>query len=136
MRSSRIPPDRDYSRRSLHGPWWAIMERFETTGGVTREMIYNRKNWENMEAGVMEPGYTTIKLPMMYEPNPMKARHVAHETRKEALIQVINSMGMDAFVFAIDGQIKSGEAIDWDDPAREAIHPPAEVDFDTKLNHY
>eukprot|EP00971_Amphidinium_carterae_P126354 2503144-Amphidinium_carterae.1 len=117
-------------------PWWAIMERFETTGGITRETIYNRKNWQNMEAGVTEPGYTAIKLPMMYEPNPMKGRHVAHEARKEAMIHVINSMGMDDFVAAIDDQIKSGEAIDWDDPEREAVHPPEEVDFDTKLNHY
>eukprot|EP00971_Amphidinium_carterae_P204764 4063582-Amphidinium_carterae.1 len=61
---------------------------------------------------------------MMYEPNPMKSRHVAHDARKEALIQVIGRMGMDDFVALIDEQIRSGEVIEWDDPEREGVPPP------------
>eukprot|EP00971_Amphidinium_carterae_P329786 6462474-Amphidinium_carterae.1 len=60
-------------------PWWETLERYEPSGGITRELIHDRRNWQSMEAGVREPGYGTIKVPMMYEPNPMKGRHVAHE---------------------------------------------------------
>eukprot|EP00971_Amphidinium_carterae_P153792 3049220-Amphidinium_carterae.1 len=70
-------------------------------------MILDRRNWQSMEAGVREPGYGTIVVPMMYEPNPMKGRHVAHEVRKEAIMKVINTMGIDNFVAMIDDQIKS-----------------------------
>eukprot|EP00971_Amphidinium_carterae_P137863 2732250-Amphidinium_carterae.1 len=67
---------------------------------------------------------------MMYEPNPMKSRHVAHDTRKEALIQVIGRMGMDDFAALIDEQIRSGEVIEWDDPEREGVPPPVIEDVE------
>eukprot|EP00971_Amphidinium_carterae_P272237 5402872-Amphidinium_carterae.2 len=68
----------------------------------------------------------------------MKSRHIAHDVRKEALIQIINRMGMEAFVALIDEQIKSGEVIEWDDPEREGVLPPdvEDVELDVKLNHY
>eukprot|EP00971_Amphidinium_carterae_P287918 5715699-Amphidinium_carterae.1 len=68
----------------------------------------------------------------------MKGRHVAHEVRKEALIEVIDKLGMENFVAVIDDQIKSGEVIEWDDPDREGAQPPEidDVDLDVKLNHY
>eukprot|EP00971_Amphidinium_carterae_P269645 5349194-Amphidinium_carterae.1 len=62
-----------------------------------------------MEAGVKEPGYTAIKIPMMYEPSPNKGRHVAHEVRRAAIIEVMREMGENNFVAAIDDQIKSGD---------------------------
>eukprot|EP00971_Amphidinium_carterae_P253203 5027149-Amphidinium_carterae.1 len=101
-------------------------------------MVHDRKNWMNMEAGVKEPGYTAIKIPMMYEPNPTKGRHCAHEVRKEAIMEVIDDMGMDNFVAAINDQIKSGEVIEWDDPEREGAQPAeiGEVGYDMKLNYY
>eukprot|EP00971_Amphidinium_carterae_P139537 2764821-Amphidinium_carterae.1 len=91
-----------------------------------------------MEFAVKEPGYTAIAMPMLFEPNPMKARHIAHEIRKEALISVIRSMGMEHFVALIDYQIKSGETIDWQDPDREGEEHPvtAAVEDDTKLNYF
>eukprot|EP00971_Amphidinium_carterae_P042547 836483-Amphidinium_carterae.1 len=61
---------------------------------------------------------------MLYEPNPMKARHVAHEVRKEAIMEVINEIGMEKFKTNVDYQIKSGETIEWDDPDREDVTPP------------
>eukprot|EP00971_Amphidinium_carterae_P227853 4519477-Amphidinium_carterae.1 len=68
----------------------------------------------------------------------MKARHIAHEIRKEALIIVIRKMGMERFVALIDYQIKSGETIDWQDPDREGEEHPvtATVEDDTKLNYF
>eukprot|EP00971_Amphidinium_carterae_P341785 6480784-Amphidinium_carterae.1 len=45
-------------------PWWETLERYEPSGGITREMIYDRRNWQSMEAGLREPGYGTIKIPM------------------------------------------------------------------------
>eukprot|EP00971_Amphidinium_carterae_P053043 1044838-Amphidinium_carterae.1 len=77
-----------------------------------------------METAVKEAGYTAITLPMLYEPSPMKGRHVAHMVRKEAIMEVIDEMGMATFVAMIDHQIKSGETIEWDDPDREGVMPP------------
>eukprot|EP00971_Amphidinium_carterae_P004203 83967-Amphidinium_carterae.1 len=87
-------------------------------------MIRDRRNWESMETAVREAGYTAITMPMLYEPSPMKGRHVAHMVRKEAIMEVIDEMGMNAFVAMIDHQTKSGETIEWDDPDREGVMPP------------
>eukprot|EP00971_Amphidinium_carterae_P264211 5241322-Amphidinium_carterae.1 len=91
-----------------------------------------------MEAGVKEPGYTAIKIPMMYEPSPCKGRHVAHEVRRGAIIEVMKEMGEENFIAVIDDQIKSGDVIEWDDPDREGAEPIVvdEVDYDMRLNYY
>eukprot|EP00971_Amphidinium_carterae_P302261 6005866-Amphidinium_carterae.2 len=101
-------------------------------------MCQDRRNWVAMEAGVKEPGYTNIKIPMMYEPSPNKGRHVAHEVRRGAIIEVMNEMGEENFITAIDDQIKSGDVIEWDDPDREGAEPIVvdEPDYDMKLNYY
>eukprot|EP00971_Amphidinium_carterae_P194249 3854500-Amphidinium_carterae.1 len=117
-------------------PWWETLQRFEPSGGITREMIRSRTMWDHMESAVREAGYIAITMPMLYEPNPMKARHVAHGVRKEAIIEVINDMGMKRFEAAIDYQIKSGETIEWDDPVREGVVATTEVETDTKLNTF
>eukprot|EP00971_Amphidinium_carterae_P352618 6492677-Amphidinium_carterae.1 len=119
-------------------PWWERLEHFEQTGGITREMIGNRKTWAFMVNAVKEPGYTAIAMPMLFEPNPMKGRHIAHEIRKEALMEVITRIGMEVFVGQIDYQLKSGETIDWQDPDGEGDEHPviAPVEPDTKLNYF
>eukprot|EP00971_Amphidinium_carterae_P342905 6482367-Amphidinium_carterae.1 len=99
-------------------PWWETLQNYEPSGGITRETLRVSKNWTVMETGVKEPGYTAIKIPMMYEPSPNKGRHCAHEVRKEAIIEVMDEMGSENFEKAIDDLIKSGEVIEWDDPER------------------
>eukprot|EP00971_Amphidinium_carterae_P340764 6479248-Amphidinium_carterae.1 len=119
-------------------PWWDTLLRYGTSGGITREMISNWKTWENMETSVKEPGYIAISLPMLYEPSPMKGRHVAHDVRKEAILEVIDDIGIDAFKASVDYQIKSGETIEWDDPEREGVETPvtAEVGVEARLNFF
>eukprot|EP00971_Amphidinium_carterae_P045829 901675-Amphidinium_carterae.1 len=119
-------------------PWWQRLRNYEPCGGISMNMITNHKTWDFMEHAVREPGYVTIALPMTYEPSPMKGRHVAHDVRKEAIMEVIGEMGTDAFARLIDKEIKSGETIEWDDPDREGAAPQvtARVDDETRYNYY
>eukprot|EP00971_Amphidinium_carterae_P170083 3370087-Amphidinium_carterae.1 len=119
-------------------PWWQRLLDYEPSGGISLQMIRNHKAWDFMQNAVREPGYVSIALPMLYEPSPMKGRHVAHGVRKEAIIEVIRDMGMDVFARLIDREIKSGETIEWDDPDREDEAPRVTeyVDDETKFNYY
>eukprot|EP00971_Amphidinium_carterae_P338395 6475698-Amphidinium_carterae.1 len=103
-------------------PWWATLLNYEPSGGIIRETLHDRKNWTVMEAGVREPGYATIKIPMM----------------RAAIVEVMRDMGADNFIAAIDDQLKSGDVIEWGDPDREGAEPIVvdEVDYDMKLNYY
>eukprot|EP00971_Amphidinium_carterae_P225103 4465317-Amphidinium_carterae.1 len=74
----------------------------------------------------------------MYEPCPNKVRNVAHEIRRQAIIVVMAEMGEDNFIAAVDGQVKSGDVIEWDDPDREGATPIVmdEVNYDMRMNYY
>eukprot|EP00971_Amphidinium_carterae_P092492 1831418-Amphidinium_carterae.1 len=91
-----------------------------------------------MEEKVLEPGFIAISLPMLYEPSPMKGRHVAHDVRRDAIMEVIEEMGMEAFKRNVDHQVKSGETIEWEDPVREGVADPVteEVSIETRLNYF
>eukprot|EP00971_Amphidinium_carterae_P287711 5711955-Amphidinium_carterae.2 len=126
-------------------PWWDTLMRYEPSGGITRGMCENRQNWDAMETGVRDPGYTAINTPLMYEPVPTKSRNIAHDVRRGAIIAVMEEMGYDNFVAtiddqikSIDDQIKSGEAIEWDDPDRGRAVPIVmdEPNLDMKMNYY
>eukprot|EP00971_Amphidinium_carterae_P055085 1085461-Amphidinium_carterae.2 len=119
-------------------PWWDTLLKYKPTGGITKEMCETRATWNAMEAGVRDPGYTGINLPLTYEPNPNKTRNVAHDVRRGAIIEVMNEMGHENFVAAIDDQIKTGDTSEWDDPGEEGAAPIVmeEPSFDTKMNYY
>eukprot|EP00971_Amphidinium_carterae_P258688 5134385-Amphidinium_carterae.2 len=119
-------------------PWWSTLLKYKPSGGITKEMCETRATWSAMEAGVRDAGYVGINLPLMYEPNPNKARNIAHDVRRGAIIEVMSDMGHDNFVAAIDDQIKSGDIIEWDDPEEEGAEPIAmeEPSFDMRVNYF
>eukprot|EP00971_Amphidinium_carterae_P001482 29663-Amphidinium_carterae.1 len=112
IQSEDARPDRIIERP----PWWRELLRYRPVGGITKAMCESRSNWETMTAGVRDPGYVGMILPVEYQPKPNKGRNIAHDVRRGAIIEVINEMGQDEFIQAIDHKLKTGDKIEWEGP--------------------